>query len=67
MNKETILKILTISGYVVNGLLMLVTLMAAYGGVVNPETSTIPAILAMTFPLWLGLTIVALVIDLIFN
>lgn len=67
MNKETILKILTIAGYVVNGLLAAVTLMAAYGGVVNPETSTIPAILAMTFPLWLALTIVALIVDLVFN
>lgn len=67
MNKDTILKILSISGYAVNGLLAIVTLMAAYGGVVNPETSTIPAILAMTFPIWLGLTIIAAVVDLFFN
>lgn len=67
MNKETILKILSIAGYVVNILLALVTLMAAYGGVVDPETSAIPAILAMTFPFWLVLIIVALILDLIFN
>ena len=67
MNKEIILRILTIAGYVINGLLALVTLMAAYGGVVNPATSTIPAILAMTFPLWLALTVLSLVISLIFN
>ncbi len=67
MNKEIILRILTIAGYVINGLLALITLMAAYGGVVNPATSTIPAILAMTFPLWLALTVLSLVISLIFN
>lgn len=67
MNQETILKILTISGYVANVLLALITLLSAYGGVVNPETTTIPAILAMSFPFWLGLTIVAIPIDLIFN
>lgn len=67
MNKDTILKILLISGYVVNGLLAIVTLLAAYGGVVNPETSAIPAILAMTFPFWLGLTAVSLVVTVFFD
>ncbi len=67
MNKETILKILSIAGYVTNGLLSLVTLMAAYGGVVNPETTSIPAILAMTFPFWISLTVIAVIADLFFN
>lgn len=67
MNKDIIIKILRISGYLANTLLALVTLLSAYGGMVNPETSTIPAILAMTFPLWLGLTVISLVITLFVN
>lgn len=48
-------------------MLALVTLMSAYGGIVNPDVSAIPAILAMTFPLWLGLTVAALTACLFFN
>lgn len=65
--KKRLIKTLTISGYVANGLLSIITLLAAYGGVVNPETSTIPAILAMTFPFWICLTVVTLLVDLIFK
>lgn len=42
------------------------TVTSAYGGTVNPDVTTIPAILAMTFPGWLILTVVLLVISLIF-
>ena len=42
------------------------TVASAYGGTVNPDVTTIPAILAMTFPGWLILTVVLLVISLIF-
>lgn len=64
VNKDTLLKILNIACYIGNGLLALITLLSGYGGAVNPETSTIPAILAMTFPLWLALTIIILIINL---
>lgn len=67
MNKQTILKILTVAGYSVNILLALFLIISAYGGAVDPERSTIPAILAMTFPLWLGLSVLTMVIDLFLN
>lgn len=41
------------------------TLLAAYGGKVNPDVTTLPAILAMTFPLWLLGMLLLLVVDLI--
>ena len=40
------------------------TVVAAYGGAVNPEVTAIPAILAMTFPAWLVLTVILLAADL---
>lgn len=40
------------------------TVVAAYGGAVNPEVTAIPAILAMTFPAWLALTVILLAADL---
>ena len=39
-------------------------LLAAYGGKIDPETTSVPAILAMTFPAWLILTVTLLIIDL---
>lgn len=43
------------------------TISSAYGGMVSPAISSIPAILAMTFPLWLLLSILALICCLFFN
>lgn len=43
---------------------MLGTLLAAYGGMVDPETTSIPAIFAMTFPAWLLLSVTLLAVDL---
>ncbi len=40
------------------------TLTAAYGGMVNPATTTLPAIMAMTYPAWALLTIGLLGISL---
>lgn len=42
----------------------IMTVGSAYGGAVNPAMSTIPAILAMTFPGWLMLSLIFLVISL---
>lgn len=47
-----------------NLLLAALTILAAYGGKVNPAVTTIPAILAMTFPGWVILTFIALGADL---
>lgn len=44
-----------------------VTVISAYGGMVNPDVTPIPAILAMTFPLWMILSFVMLVILLLFR
>lgn len=44
----------------VNIIIALGTVAAAYGGIVNPETTSIPAILAMTFPLWLILSVIVI-------
>jgi len=46
-----------------NILVALLTVGAGYGGVVDPQTSSIPAILAMTFPAWLMLSVVMLIAD----
>ena len=35
----------------------ILTVASAYGGVVNPAVTTIPAILAMTFPAWLTISV----------
>ncbi len=55
---------ITIAVLVMNLILAAITITAAYGGKVDPETSTIPAILAMTFPGWVILTLLTLVFDL---
>lgn len=51
-------------GYSLNTLLALLTIASGYGGTVNPAASTIPAILAMTFPIWLAATVAVMVVDL---
>lgn len=61
--KKAIITTLKIVGYSLNILLALLTLCSGYGGVVNPETSTLPAILAMTFPIWLCCSVVVLIVD----
>lgn len=65
--KDKIEKILRIAGYTAVSLLAVITLVAGYGGAVNPDTSTLPAIFSMTFPVWLALSVVTLVIALIIN
>lgn len=42
----------------------ILTVASAYGGVVNPAVTTIPAILAMTFPAWLTISVLLLIINL---
>lgn len=64
IRKESIRKFIRIVLYCLNGLLALITIASAYGGMVNPDTTTLPAMMAMTFPLWVGLTILALLINL---
>lgn len=51
-------------GYSLNTLLALITVASGYGTTVNPNISCVPAILAMTFPLWVVLTLVVLVLDI---
>lgn len=41
-------------GYLLSAAVALGTLCAAYGGKVDPDVSTIPAIFGMTLPFWLG-------------
>ena len=50
----------------INVAVALLTVASAYGGMVDPERTPVPAVLAMTFPGWLVLCIVMAVIDLIF-
>lgn len=49
--------------WIVNLLLAFFTIAAGYGGVVNPEISSIPAILAMTFPGWIFLIAMMIIVD----
>lgn len=58
-------RILRIAGYAVNLALAVIVVCAAYGGVVDPAVSTLPAIFAMTFPFWLGCAVALLIIDLV--
>lgn len=53
-------------GSTLNLLPAIVTLIAAYGGCVNPDVTTLPALLAMTFPAWVALMLLLLAVDLIF-
>lgn len=41
------------------------TLLSAYGGMVNPITTVVPALLAMTFPLWLVASVFIIIVDLL--
>lgn len=57
---------LTIAVFAFNIILAAITILAAYGGKFDPDTTTIPAILAMTFPGWVILTVMLLIADLLF-
>lgn len=54
-------------GYAANVLLSAGTLAAGYGGMVNPDTSTIPSILSLTFPGWAVLEIIALAVCMLWH
>lgn len=62
----TIKRNIAIAACTVNIVLAAITVLAAYGGTVNPEKTTIPAILAMTFPAWAVLLVLMLIADMIF-
>lgn len=57
---------LRIAGYIAVSLLSAGTLLAAYGGMVNPEKTVIPALLTLTFPGWILAEFSAIIICLIF-
>lgn len=67
MEKEKVKKIVRTGSYVANVLLALLLVASGYGGMVNPDVTALPAMLAMTFPLWLLLSIIALVVELFLN
>ncbi len=48
---------------IINLLVATMTILASYGGHVNPTDTAIPAIVAMTLPIWLLMLIVMLIID----
>lgn len=67
MEKEKLKKISRISWYAVSVFVALMLIVSGYGGMVNPDDTAIPAIIAMTFPLWLFLSVVLLVTELFLN
>jgi hypothetical protein len=67
VNKQLLKKVLTVIGYVAVSLLLLTTTLSAYGGMVDPNKTAIPALLAMTFPLWAIATVIALIVTLFCN
>ncbi len=67
MTKQRIKKFIVICCYIALSLLGIVTIVSGYGGVVNPATSCLPAIFAMSFPIWLMLVLLALGVTVIFD
>ncbi len=57
--------ILNACGYLLSLGVALGTLCAAYGGKVNPDVTTIPAIFSMTFPFWVGGSMALIIIWLL--
>lgn len=57
-------RLVNIVAWIINAVAASGTVAAAYGGMVNPEITSIPAILAMTLPGWLMLAVTVLVVDL---
>ena len=64
MNRQQIHKTFSIIGWIACSLLALVTIAAGYGGMVEPAKSAFPSMLAMTFPLWVILTVAVLLFNL---
>lgn len=56
---------LKISLLLLNAIVALLTLGAAYGGIISPTVTVIPALLTLTLPFWLLVTPVMLVSDLL--
>lgn len=56
-------KTLKISLVCLNAAICLLTFGAAYGGMVNPDVTSVPAMLTLTLPLWLILTPLLLLLD----
>lgn len=67
MTNKSATKALTLFGILANIIIAVITIIAAYGGTVNPNKTTIPAIISMTFPVLVCLTIVSLIICLFVN
>lgn len=57
-------RLLRLLGYCTVPVVAVLIVMSAHGGAVNPEVSAVPAILAMTFPLWALLSLVMLAVCL---
>lgn len=55
----------TIAGIAANILVGLLTVASAYGGIVDPNRTAIPALLAMTFPVLLVLTLILIAVNCI--
>lgn len=64
---ERLKRNITIAIAAVNIILAALTILAAYGGKFNPATTTIPAIMAMTFPGLILVTVIISAIDLFVN
>lgn len=60
-------KAVRITGWIFCSLLGLCTIAAGYSGLIDPNITAIPAILALTFPLWILLTLLALAVTLCFS
>lgn len=58
------LKVFRTGGWIACSLLAVCTIAAGYSGLINPEITAIPAILALTFPIWIMLTVLALAVTL---
>lgn len=56
--------ILTPILFAANLLLALLLIATSYGGRIAPDESTLPSVAAMTFPVWLLLTIICLIINI---
>jgi endonuclease/exonuclease/phosphatase family metal-dependent hydrolase len=59
--------IITYALIIGNALIAAGLLMAAYGGAINPATTTVPQIFAMTFPVWIVAEVVALAATFFIN
>lgn len=60
-------KIFMVCAWAVNGVLALGLLASGYGGLVDPHSWSLPAMMTLTFPIWLAAVIVGGVVDLLIN